>query len=91
MTKSLDALQKRLDELYELKEKAETANSDEAGLELGQQVFDGAMELLSTGKDFAPEFTRTDKEGLQEQLDWLEREIKSPARELRDWFIERKK
>jgi len=68
MPKSLEALQLKLAELYELKEKAETVDSRKARPDLQQQLFNGAMELLATGSEFAPSLPMLTKKASKNNL-----------------------
>jgi hypothetical protein len=89
--KTFAELHEKLNELYDLKDKVEDAESndddDETARALRQKVFQGAMKLLSSTGEFSPLFTRTDKQGLEEQLARWRQDIKWPAETLRDWAL----
>jgi hypothetical protein len=87
--KTFAELHDKLNELYDLKGKAEDAESDEdeSARALRQKVFDGAMELLSSTGEFSPILTRSDRQGLEEQLARWRQDIKWPAEVLRDWAL----
>ena len=72
MSKSLEQLSAIANEMLDNKHEAKRTGSEGAA----QQAFEKARQLLSTGKEFAPEFRRTDKDGLQKEMNWLEREVK---------------
>ncbi len=87
MSKTFQELREILNGLYELKEEAEAAETLEERRQLGQRVFNGAMELLSSSGEFSPTLVSNDREGKERELARWKREIKWPAESLRDWFI----
>ena len=87
MTKSINELKEVRDGLFDLKLQSEKAISEDMSKRLKKQVFDGAMALLSTSGEFSPALTRSNADGLNEQLAHWKQEIKWPAESLRDWAI----